>query len=166
MPLTGSFSSRTVGDMAAAICFLPADNEEDILRIIRVALLDFLSGLSSPFDDRELAVGGGERPFPGSRLEVDFRLLIDMGRWWAGDACTEGGRDGDFTAEGEEIEGSIFIDRRRSENEDLLSLIKSLMTVIEDLRSFVVDFDAFERRLSLDSLRSWMVSFGGSMIAF
>lgn len=64
--------------------------------------------------------------------------------------------------------GSRFIDLRRSENEVLRSVIMSLMIVIDDLRSFVVDLEAVERRLSLDSRRSWIVSFGagGSIIAF
>jgi hypothetical protein len=153
--------------MAFAICLRPAESEEDILLIIRLALLDFLSDLSSPLDENELAVGGGESPFPTSRLEVDFLLLIDIGRWCAGDACTEGGRDGDLIP-GVAIPGSRLIDLRRSENEVLRSLIMSLMIVIDDRRSFVVDLEAFERRLSLDNLLCWIVSLGagGSTIAF
>ncbi len=84
--MIGSDSSRTVGEMACAMVLRPADNDEDILLIIRLALFDFLSAFSSLVDDVEPAVGGGEREFPGSRLDVEIRLLIDIGRWWAGEA--------------------------------------------------------------------------------
>ena len=85
---TGSVSSRTVGDMACAIFLREEEREEDIRRSIRVARLDFLSGLSSPLEDAEPAVGGGETALEMlSRLEdVDIRLLIDIGRWLDGDA--------------------------------------------------------------------------------
>jgi len=84
---TGSVSSRTVGDMACAIFLREEEREEDIRRSIRVARLDFLSGLSSPLEDAEPAVGGGETALEMlSRLEdVDIRLLIDIGRWLDGD---------------------------------------------------------------------------------
>jgi hypothetical protein len=85
---TGSVSSRTVGDMAWAMFLREEEREEDIRRSIRVARLDFLSALSSPFEDAEPAVGGGETALEMlSRLEdVDIRLLIDIGRWLDGDA--------------------------------------------------------------------------------
>lgn len=76
----GSDSSRTVGEIACAMVLRLADIPEDIRRIIRLALFDFFSAFSSPVDDVEPAVGGGERDCEGSRLEVDTRLLIDIGR--------------------------------------------------------------------------------------
>lgn len=49
--------------------------------------------------------------------------------------CVEGDFVGDMV-DGEEAEGSIVVERRRSANEDRRSLIISLTTVIDDLRSF------------------------------
>jgi hypothetical protein len=69
--------------MAWAIVFRLADNEEDNLRSIRLALVDFVSDLSSPVDDIDPSVGGGENPLAKSRLFL--RLLTDAGRWLAGD---------------------------------------------------------------------------------
>lgn len=67
---------------------------------------------------------------------------------------------------GTEDEESKFMDRRRSENEALPSLIRSRIIVIEDLRSLVVVFDALESRLSFDERGSMMLSFWGSGTAF
>lgn len=78
----GSDSSRTVGDIACVKVLRPDDNEEDILRMIRDARFDFLS-FSSLVDEKDPAVGGGENL--ASRLDVERRLLMDTGRWWAGD---------------------------------------------------------------------------------
>jgi hypothetical protein len=75
----GSGSSRTVGDTACAMFLRLADREEDILLSIRLALFVFLSPFSSPIDEEEPAVGGGESPFERSLLEIDKRLLIDIG---------------------------------------------------------------------------------------
>jgi hypothetical protein len=162
----GSGSSLTVGDTAWAMFFLLEDSDEDILLSIRLALPAFLSPFSSPRDEEEPAVRGGERvlPFVRSLLEIDKRLLSDiLGDWW-----TDGGRDGDFIGDfskGEEISRSRLIDRRRSLIDVRVSLIKSLTMVIEDLRSLVVVvvvLDAVESRLSFDSRLSWIVSFGAS----
>ena len=46
------------------------------------------------------------------------------------------------------VDGSRFIERLRSEKDARPSLIRSLITVTEDLRSFVVDLEVLERRLS------------------
>ncbi len=147
--------------MACAIVLRLADKEEDILRIIRLARLDFLSAFSSPVEDDEPAVGGGDRAFPRSRLDVETRLLMDIGRWCAGEAWTDGGRDDERT-DGEATDGSIVIDRRRSVNEDRRSLIRSLIMEIEDLRSFVVVvLEEVDNRLSFERRRSWIVSLGG-----
>jgi hypothetical protein len=103
----------------------------------------FFSDRSSLVDDNDPAVGGGEKPAAKSLLFL--RLLTDDGRregdWW-----TDGGREDDTI--GVDVDGSRFIDRRLSENEALPSLMRSLITVIEDLRSFKVVFEAFESRLS------------------
>jgi hypothetical protein len=66
---------------------------------------------------------------------------------------------------------SRLIDLRRSLNEVRVSLIKSLMMVIDDLRSLAVELvvrEAFERRLSFERRLCRMVSFssGGSTTAF
>ena len=55
-----------------------------------------------------------------------------------------------------------MIDLRRSLKEVLVSLIKSLMTVMDDLRSFIVasDLEALDGRLSLDRRLSRRVSLG------
>lgn len=74
----GSGSSRTVGDTACAMFLRPADSEEDILLSIRLALFAFFSLFSSPADEEEPAVRGGERPFVTSLLEIDKRLVIDI----------------------------------------------------------------------------------------
>ena len=58
--------------------------------------------------------------------------------------------------DGETADGSRFIERRRSaENEARPSLMRSFTTVIDDLRDLVVVLEEVE------SLLSWMVSFGG-----
>jgi hypothetical protein len=57
--------------------------------------------------------------------------------------------------DGEATDGSRLIERRRSENEARPSLMRSLTMVIEDLRDFVVVLE------DVESLLSWMVSFGG-----
>lgn len=89
---------------------------------------------------------------------------MDMGRWCAGEACTEGGRDDDLP-EGDAAD-SIVTERRRSENEDLRSLIRSLIMVIEDLLSFeVVALEEDDNGLSFDNRRSWIVSLGCCVIA-
>ena len=77
----GSDSSRTVGDIACVIVLRLDDKEEDIRRSIRDARFDFLS-FSSLVDEEDPAVGGGENG--ASRLDVERRLLVDIGRWWAG----------------------------------------------------------------------------------
>lgn len=130
--------------------------ELDILFSIRLARLAFFSGLSSLFDDDDLAVSGGEGALM-SRLEMESRLPIDIGRvvW------VEGGREGDL--EGDfDVEVSRFMDRRLSDIEVRPSLMKSLNTVIDDLRSFfgTLEVDSLDRRLS------WIVSLGASMPAF
>ena len=92
-------------------------------------------------------------------LEKDSRLLIDIGLV----VCVEGGREGDLVGD-LVAENSRFIERRLSENEVRLSpksLMKSLITVIEDLRSLALFFGALAED-SLDKRLSWMVSFGGS----
>ena len=71
----------------------------------------------------------------------------------------EGGRESDLT-DGEETDGSMVIERRRSANEARPSLIRSFTIVIDDLRSLVVVFEGFESRLS------WLVSVGGVTTAF
>jgi hypothetical protein len=112
----GSDSSRTVGDIACAIFFLPEEMEDDILRSIRLARLDFLS-FSSLSDVDERAVGGGENDPPISRLEVDRLLLMDRALWTPGlVACVEGGRVGDKTTE-DGVGDSRVMERRRSESE-------------------------------------------------
>jgi hypothetical protein len=76
--------------------------------------------------------------------------------------------EGDFI-DGDEMSRSRFIDRRRSLIDVRVSLMNSLTMVIEDLRSLavvVVVLDEFESRLSFDRRLSWIVSFGGSTIAF
>ena len=76
--------------------------------------------------------------------------------------------EGDFI-DGDEMSRSRFIDRRRSLFDVRVSLMNSLTMVIEDLRSLavvVVVLDEFESRLSFDRRLSWIVSFGGSTIAF
>jgi hypothetical protein len=63
---------------------------------------------------------------------------------------------GDFS-DGEERSRSRLIDRRRSLIEVRVSLTKSLIIVIEDLRSLVVVvvvLEAFESLLSFDNRRS------------
>ena len=51
--------------------------------------------------------------------------------------------------EGDETDGSIVIERRRSENEARPWLIRSFTTVIDDLRSLVVVvLDELDSRLS------------------
>lgn len=77
----GSVSSRTVGDIACVKFLRLDDKEEDILRSMRDALFDFLS-FSSLADEEDPAVGGGDNL---SRLEVERLLLMDTGRWCAGD---------------------------------------------------------------------------------
>lgn len=165
--IAGSASSRTVGDRTCAIVFRLAESEEDMRRIIRLALFCFLSPLSELFDEIEPDLGGGEALFDRSLLEVDLRLLIDIGRWRLGDACVEGGREGDLSF-GEDKLVSRVIDLRRSLNEVLVSLIKSLMIVIDDLPSFVaasVVLEELDSRLSLDWRLSSSVAFGGSSVA-
>jgi hypothetical protein len=76
-PPGGSDSSRTVGDIAWVIFFRLDDKEEDICRSMRDARLDFFS-FSSLVEEPDPAVGGGEKAW--SRLDVERRLLIDIGR--------------------------------------------------------------------------------------
>jgi hypothetical protein len=64
--------------------FLLEDRDEDILLSIRLALPAFFSPFSSPRDEEEPAVRGGEKvlPFVRSLLEIDKRLLSDiLGDW-------------------------------------------------------------------------------------
>ena len=67
------------------------ESEDDIRRSIRVALFVFFSTRSSLLDEEDPDVLGGDK-MVRSRLEIDRRLLIDIGR---GVACVEGGRDVD-----------------------------------------------------------------------
>ena len=63
-------------------------------------------------------MGGGENDPAISRLEVDRRLLIDNALWMLGlpFVWVDGGRDGDRTV-GDATDGSIGIERRRSERD-------------------------------------------------
>lgn len=63
--------------MACVRVFRLDDKEDDIRRSMREARLDFLS-FSSLVEEPDPAVGGGEKAW--SRLDVERRLLIDMGR--------------------------------------------------------------------------------------
>ena len=79
-PLLGSDSSRTVGDMTWARVLRPDESDDDIRLSMRLARFGFLSPFSSLVDDDEPAVGGGETALARSRLDVERRLLIDIGR--------------------------------------------------------------------------------------
>jgi hypothetical protein len=96
-------------------------------------------------EEEELAVVGG---CPISRL--DLRLLIDDELPKFLFAWVEGGRE--VKSDEDEIDVSIVMERRCSENEVRPSLMKSLTIVIEDLRSvllpFFEDFDELDNRLS------------------
>jgi len=163
----GSVSSRTVSpDIACTIVFRPDEIEVDIRLSIRLARFDFFSFSSPvvvPVEDEDRAVGGGEKAPLISRPKLERRLLIESGRWAPGlaFAWAEGGPEGDRT-EGADADGSMEIERRRSEKD--AREIKSFTTVTEDLRSRVVlvSFDALE---DVDSLLSRRVSFGGFVTA-
>jgi len=101
------------------------------------------------FEEVDPAVSGGEGALMSPRLEIESRLLIDIGLV----AWVEGGREGDFEGDLGEGETSIFIERLRSENElrpSLISLMKSLMTVTDDRLSLLLAFGVLEED-SLDS---------------
>jgi hypothetical protein len=162
LKLGGSDSSRTVGDIACVTVLRLEVSEEDMRLSIRLARLDFFSAFSSLLDDEEPAVCGGEVD-ERSRLEIDKRLLIDIGLWVA---WVDGGRDGDLMDGDRAAEGSMFIDRRLSENEVRPSLIRSLITVIDDLRSRVTVLELSDESLSFERRLSCIVSFGASATAF
>lgn len=139
--------------MACARVLRLAESPEDIRRIMRLALFAFFSVFSSLVDDDdETAVCGGDRFCAGSRLCIDIRpLLIDIALPCAGEVCTEGGRDDDLTAVGDNAPDWEVIDRRRSEKDALVSLIISLIMVTEDLLSFAVALEDVDRRRSFES---------------
>ena len=137
--------------------------EEDILRIIRLVRLDFLS-FSSDIEEDELAVGGGDT----TSLDIE-RLPAEIVFENPGLplVCVDGGRKGD-NIEGVEDAGSRLIDLRRSDRDARPWIIKSFTTAIEERRSLVVVvvvFEALEALEEVDSLLSWMVSLGGVVIA-
>lgn len=127
---TGSDSSRTVGEIAWLMFLRVAEIEDDILFIILDVRLPFFSGFSSFVDDESDIRAGVVSSC--SRLEDercpfrDIELLL----------CVDGGR----VLEGE-IGGDLpklisrFIDLRFSDSDVRPSLMKSLMTFIDDLRS-------------------------------
>lgn len=142
----------------------PVESVEDIRLNIRLALFDFLSPFSSLAEPKDSGVGGGEMALGRSLLEdIETRLLIEPGRLLEEIACVEGGRDGDFR-DGEVIDGSRLIDRRRSAIEERRSLNRSLTIVSEDLLSFVPDLDEFESRLS--RIVSFLIPLRGAATAF
>jgi hypothetical protein len=155
----GSDSSLTVGDMAWEIVLRLDENEDDMRCSIRLVRLAFFSLLSSLVEgDSILEVG--DITLPNSRL--DRRLLIESGRpdepWWI-----EDGLDGErIDIALEIIPGSIVIDLRRSANEFRVSLISSLTTVMEDLRSFL----AGAKGSSLFSIDSFIGSWTGAGLNF
>lgn len=141
---------------------------EDIRRSIRLARPAFLASSSLGVvgvDDVGPAVKGDCMP-ERSRLEFDRLLLTDAGLpWKLGEfVCAEGGREGDLI-EGEKSGASRVKDCRlplnevlRSEIEFRPSLMKSLITFMEDLRSFFVTSCG----CSLDSLLIFLASCGCS----
>lgn len=159
LPLSGSDSSRTVGDTAWEMALRPEESEEDIRRNMRLVLFVFFSFSSL----EELAVAGGDRESLGVRLPVERRLLTDSERLCMGDpAWVEGGREGDITdggreedrAFGDDIEDTNSIDRRRSAKDCRPSLIRSLTIEIDERRFLAVVLVVLEEEESLLSLES------------
>ncbi len=93
-----------------------------------------------------------------SRLEDDMRLLIDTCLWCPFVTWVDGGREGDFMG-GVGAERSRVTDRRCSLTDERLSLIKSLIIVMEERLSFLGVTEEVLRRRSRDKRLSCKVSF-------
>jgi hypothetical protein len=162
LPLSGSDSSRTVGDTACEMALRLEESEEDMRWSMRLALLVFFS-FSSLVDEKELAVGGGDRASLGVRLPVERRLLTEPDLLCIGDdAWVEGGREGDIIEPGreedltfgDESDDTNSIDWRRSAKDCRPSLIRSLTIEMDDLRFLAVVLVALEEEESLLSFES------------